>query len=85
MEETKTYEELKKEYCKASRNLPQFQQILIGLETKYDDKFIECFEICEKLNKGVCELKNIALNANPNQKTEEYINLLIQTENKNQT
>ena len=79
-EETKTYDNLKKEFCDSKSKVPAFQQILLGLETKYDDKFIECFEICDKLNKSVNELKKIALNANSNQKTEEYIKLLIENE-----
>ena len=80
VEETKTYDNLKKEFYDSTNKIPEFQQILIGLESKYDNKFIECFEICDKLNKSVNELKKIALNANSNQKTEEYINLLIENE-----
>lgn len=82
VEETRTYENLKKEFVKSSSKVPEFQQILLGLEAKYDNKFIDCFEICEKLNRSVNDLKRVALNANPNQKTEEYINLLIQNENR---
>ena len=81
-EEPRTYENLKEEFVKSTSKVPEFQQILLGLETKYDNKLLDCFEICEKLNKSVNELKLVALNANPNQKTEEYINLLIQTENR---
>lgn len=84
-EETKTYDNLKKEFFDSKSKVPEFQQVLKGLETKYDNKFIDCFEICEKLNRSVNELKRIALNANSNQKTEEYINLLIQNENRNPT
>lgn len=84
-EETRTYENLKKDYVDSKSKVPEFQQILLGLEREYDDKFIDCFEICEKLNRSANELKRIALNANSNQKTEEYINLLIQNEARNQT
>ena len=65
--------------------VPEFQQILQGLETKYDNKFIDCFEICDKLNRSVNELKRIALNANSNQRIEEYINLLIENEKRTQS
>ena len=83
VEETKTYENLKKEFLDSKSKVPEYQQVLTGLERKYDDKFIDCFEICEKLNKSVNELKRVALNANSNQKTEEYITLLISNEEKN--
>jgi hypothetical protein len=46
--EEKTYDELKKEFFDGKSKVPEFQQILQGLETKYDNKFIDCFEICEK-------------------------------------
>ena len=85
VDEVKEYTELKKEFCDSKSKVPEFQQVLQGLEQKYDNKFIDCFEICEKLNKSVNELKRIALNANANQKTEEYINLLIQNEKKTQS
>ena len=85
VEEEKTYENLKSEFYNSKSKVPEFQQILLGLETKYDNKFIDCFEICEKLNRSVNELKKIALNANSNQKTEEYIKLLITSEERNQT
>ena len=84
-DEVREYAELKKEFCDSKSKVPEFQQVLQGLEQKYDNKFIDCFEICEKLNKSVNELKRIALNANANQKTEEYINLLIQNEKKTQS
>jgi len=84
-EETKTYDNLKKEFFDSKSKVPEFQQILLGLETKYDNKFIDCFEICEKLNRSVNELKRIALNANANQKTEEYIKLLITSEERNRS
>ena len=84
-DEVREYAELKKEFCDSKSRVPEFQQVLQGLEQKYDNKFIDCFEICEKLNKSVNELKRIALNANANQKTEEYINLLIQNEKKTQS
>ena len=84
VEEPRTYENLKSEFFNSKSKVPEFQQILLGLETKYDNKFIECFEICDKLNKSVNELKRIALNANSNQRTEEYIKLLIANENKMQ-
>jgi GTPase SAR1 family protein len=85
VEEKREYENLKKEFVDSRNKVPSFQQVLLGLETKYDNKFIDCFEICEKLTKSANELKRIALNANPNQKTEEYINLLIANEKRNQT
>ena len=84
VDEPRTYENLKSEFFNSKSKVPEFQQILLGLETKYDNKFIECFEICDKLNKSVNELKRIALNANSNQRTEEYIKLLIANENKMQ-
>jgi tRNA A37 threonylcarbamoyladenosine biosynthesis protein TsaE len=84
-EEEKTYDNLKKEFLDSKSKVPAFQQILQGLETKYDNKFIDCFEICEKLNRSVNELKRIALNANANQRTEEYINLLIENEKRTQS
>ena len=85
VEEVKEYENLKKDFFDSKSKVPEFQQILQGLETKYDNKFIECFEICDKLNRSVNELKRIALNANSNQKTEEYINLLIEKEKRTQS
>jgi hypothetical protein len=84
-EEEKTYDNLKKEFLDSKSKVPDFQQILQGLETKYDNQFIDCFEICEKLNRSVNELKRIALNANANQRTEEYINLLIENEKRTQS
>ena len=80
VDEVREYAELKKEFYKSKSKVCEFQQVLQGLEQKYDDKLVDCFEICEKLNKSVNELKRIALNAN--QRTEEYINLLIQNEKK---
>ena len=85
VDEVKEYAELKKEFYDSTSNVSEFQQVLQGLERKYDDKLVDCFEICEKLNKSVNELKRIALNANANQRTEEYINLLIQNEKKTQS
>ena len=85
VDEVKEYAELKKEFYDSTSNVSEFQQVLQGLERKYDDKLVDCFEICEKLNKSVNELKTIALNANANQRTEEYINLLIQNEKKTQS
>ena len=79
VEEERTYENLKKEFFNSKREVSEFQQILLGLETKYDDNFIDCFEIYEKLNRSVNELRQIALNVNANQKT-EYIKLLITNE-----
>ena len=76
---------MKKEFVNSKSKVPEFQQVLKGLETKYDNTFIDCFEICEKLNRSANELKRIALNANSNQKTEEYINLLIKNETRNKT
>jgi hypothetical protein len=85
VEEPRTYENLKSEFYNSKSKVPEFQQILLGLESNYDNKFIECFEICDKLNKSVNELKRIALNANSNQRTEEYINLLIENEKRTQS
>ena len=84
VEEKKEYENLKKEFVDSKNKVPTFQQVLLGLETQYDNKFIDCFEICEKLTSSANKLKIIALNANPNQKTEEYINLLIANEKREQ-
>ena len=85
VEEEREYENLKKEFYDSTSKVPEFQQVLQGLEQKYDDKFIDCFEICEKLNRSVNELKALALNANANQRTEEYINLLIENEKRTQS
>lgn len=45
VEEEKEYENLKKEFYDSQSKVPEFQQVLQGLERKYDDKFIDCFEI----------------------------------------
>ena len=38
-DEVRVYAELKKEFCDSKSKVPEFQQVLQGLEQKYDNKF----------------------------------------------
>ena len=61
---------------KSNKNLSyiiEHYENILGLETKYDNKFIEFFEIYGKFNKSINELKRKARKAKSNQKIDEYI------------
>ena len=76
----KTLQELKNKYVDANKNLSAAKQIIDGLNNDFNAIFIKVFEIQEQLKKCIERLNQIALKPNVFKSSEEYIDLLINSE-----
>ena len=76
----RTLEELKNTYVGANKNLSTAKQIIIGLNNEFNNIFIKVFEIQEQLKKCIERLNQIALKPNIFKSSEEYIDILINSE-----
>ena len=73
----KTLEDLKSIYVYANKNLSAAKQIIIGLNKEFNKIY---FEIQEQLKKYIERLNQIALKPNVIKSREEYIDILINSE-----
>ena len=80
VEETVTLDELKKLYYDSKSELDTKTQLILGAKKDLIDLNIQCLDIQELITKGINRLKEIALNKSVFATSEEYIELLIQTE-----
>jgi hypothetical protein len=76
----KTLEELKNTYVNANSNLSVAKQIIEGLNNEFNNIFIKVFNIQEELKKCIERLNQIALKPNVFKSSEDYIDLLINSE-----
>lgn len=76
----RTLEELKNTYVGANKNLSDAKQIIIGLNNEFNIIFVKVFEIQEQLKKCIEKLNQIALKPNVFKSSEEYIDILINSE-----
>ena len=76
----KTLQELKNKYFDANKNLSTAKQIINGLNNDFNAIFIKVFDIQEQLKKCIERLNQIALKPNVFKSSEEYIDLLINSE-----
>jgi len=77
---TITNKELEAKYYDSTNTKSKFEQILENTEAEFDEECIRCFDSQETLKNSIDRLKEIALNKNSFQNSEEYIDLMIISE-----
>ena len=80
VEETVTLDELKKLYYDSKNELDTKTQLILGAKKDLIDLNMHCLDIQDLITNGINRLKEIALNKSVFATSEEYIDLLIQTE-----
>jgi len=80
VEETVTLDDLKKLYYDSKSELDTKTQLIKGAKKDLIDLNKHCLDIQELITNGINRLKEIALNKSVFATSEEYIDLLIQTE-----
>ena len=75
-----TNEELKRKYNVATNDKNAAEKIIEGLKKDFEKLQLECLETQDKIRISVNRLKEIALNNNTFESSEEYINLMILSE-----
>lgn len=84
VEETVTLDELKKLYFDSKSQLDTKTQLIKGAKNDLIDLNKHCLDIQDLITSGINRLKEIALNKSVFATSEEYIDLLIQTEQTDQ-
>ena len=72
--------DLKKRYYDEKSKLSKLVQIIYGLKNDFMHITMSCMDIQEQIKNSVDKLKKIALNSNSYELSEEYIDLLIESE-----
>ena len=80
VEEEETIEKLKKQYYDKTSELSLSQQIIKKKELELEKNIVECYYIQDEIKKCIEQLKKEALYPNVCETSEEYINLLIESE-----
>ena len=80
VEEIVTLDALKKLYYDSKNDLDTKTQLILGAKKDLIDLNMHCLDIQDLITKGINRLKEIALNKSVFATSEEYIDLLIQTE-----
>ena len=80
VEETVTLEDLKKLYYDSKSELDTKTQLIQGAKKDLIDLNKQCLDVQDLITSGINRLKEIALNKSVFATSEEYIDLLIQTE-----
>jgi hypothetical protein len=78
--EVVTQKELEAKFYDATNSKLKSVQILEGLEKEFEDISIKCLETQETIRNSIVMLKKIALNSNTFESSEEYIDLMIISE-----
>ena len=79
-EEVVTLDELKKKYCDSKSDLDTKTQLLLGAKQDLINLNIECIDTHDLITKSINRLQQITLNKTVFESSEEYIELLIETE-----
>ena len=79
-EEVVTLDELKKKYCDSKSDLDTKTQLLLGAKQDLINLNIECINTQDLITKSINRLQQITLNKTVFESSEEYIELLIETE-----
>ena len=79
-EEVVTDKDLEKRYYNAKSKLSKEAQYINGLKADFMNITINCMNTQEQIKNSVDKLKQIALNSNSYESSEEYIDLLIESE-----
>ena len=80
VEKVVTDEDLKRKYVKSSSQYEQQAQVFEGLKKDFSSLLDECMNIQEEIKYSVGRLREIAINDNFYQSSEDYIDLLINSE-----
>ena len=75
-----TNKDLEKKYYNSKDQVSKFEQIMNGLHDELLEMTYECMDIQEDIKRSIDRLKSIALHSNVYETSEEYINLLIESE-----
>ena len=79
-EEVVTLDELKKKYCDTKSDFDKKTQLFLGAKQDLINLNIECIDTHDLITKSINRLQQIALNKTVFESSEEYIELLIETE-----
>ena len=79
-EEVVIFDDLKKKYCDSKSDLDKKTQLLLGAKQYLINLNIECINTQDLITKSINRLQQIALNKTVFESSEEYIELLIETE-----
>ena len=79
-ENTVTDKDLEKRYYDSKSKLTKEAQYINGLKNDFNKITLNCLNTQEKIKNSVDKLKMIALNSNSYESSEEYIDLLIESE-----
>lgn len=80
IEVEETVEELKKKYFDSSNKLSLSDQIIKGKELELEKIMVDCYYIQDEIRECIEKLKAEALYPNVNETSEEYIDMLIESE-----
>ena len=80
IEVEETVEELKKKYYDSEKKLSLTEQIIRGKEIELEKIIIQCYYIQDEIRECIEKLKVEALYPNVNETSEEYIDMLIESE-----
>ena len=79
-EEVVTLDELKKKYCDTKSDFDKKTQLFLGAKQDLTNFFVECINTQDLITKSINRLQQITLNKTVFESSEEYIELLIETE-----
>ena len=81
IEVEETVDELKKKYYDSKNKLSLSEQIIKGKEHELEVIIVDCYYIQDEIRDCIEKLKAVALYPNTNETSDEYIDMLIQSEN----
>ena len=79
-EEVVTLDELKKNYCDTKSDFDKKTQLFLGAKQDLTNLNVECINTQDLITKSINRLQQITLNKTVFEFSEEYIELLIETE-----
>ena len=79
-EEVVTLDELKKKYCDTKSDFDKKTQLFLGAKQDLTNLNVECINTQDLITKSINRLQQITLNKTVFESSEEYIELLIETE-----
>ena len=79
-EEVVTLDELKKKYCDTKSDFDKKTQLFLGAKQDLTNLNVECINTQDLITKSINRLLQMALNKTVFESSEEYIELLIETE-----
>ena len=79
-EEVVTLDELKKKYCDTKSDFDKKTQLFLGAKQDLTNLNVECTNTQDLITKSINRLQQITLNKTVFESSEEYIELLIETE-----